>query len=92
MAVKNISKLVVKGREICNYEMVDCLCCMVELFLLLRGKLVTIDDQEIQNLMHNDWNLPVFLTELIQALIPSKKFGASGKYKEEIKVIFHLRN
>ena len=86
MAVKNTSKLVIKGREICYYELDDRLCCMVELFLLLRGKLAVVEDYEIQNLMHNDWNLLVFVKELIQAIIPSKKFGASEKYNEEIKV------
>ena len=59
---------------------------MVELFLLLHGKLVNIDDHEIQNLIHDDWNLQVFVKELIQAIISSKKFGAYGKTTEEIKV------
>lgn len=86
MVVKNALKLVIKGREMCNYELNDRVCCMVELFLLLRGKLATIEDHEIQNLVHNDWNLLVFVKELIQAIIPSKKFGASGKCNEEVKV------
>ena len=59
---------------------------MVELFLLLHGKLVNIDDHEIQNLIHDDWNLQVFVKELIQAIISSKKFGASGRCNEEVKV------
>ena len=90
MAVKNILKLVLKAKEICYHELNDCLCYMVQLFLLLRGKLVTIGDQEIQNLMCNEWNLLVFVNELIQAIIPSKKFGKSGMYNEEIKVNFPI--
>ena len=86
MAVKTALKLVVKGRGVYYYYLNDCLCKIVELFLLLRGKLVAIDDQEIQSLMLNNWDLLIFVRELIQALISSKKFGAYDKCKEEIKV------
>ena len=86
MAVKNALKLVVAERQTCYYHLNDHLCHMVQLFLLLREKLFTVNDQEILLLMHNDWNLMVFVKELIQAMIPSKSFGANGKYNEEIKV------
>ena len=87
MAVKNAYKLVVKGREACFYYYLnDNLCCMIELFLLLREKLSAVDDQEIKSLMSDDWSLLKFVRELIQALISSKKFGDYGKCNEEIKV------
>ena len=84
MAVKNALRLVVKGRGACFLN--DNLCFMVELFLLLREKLSTVDDQEVESLMFNDWSLLTFVRELIQALISSKKFGDYGKCNEEIKV------
>ena len=87
MAVKNALRLVVKGRGACfYYHLNDNLCSMVELFLLLREKLSTVDDQEVESLMFNDWSLLTFVRELIQALISSKKFGDYGKCNEEIKV------
>ena len=87
MAVESALKLVVKGREVYYYYLNDCLCRMVELFLLLRGKLVAVDDKEIQSSMLYDWDLSMFVKKLIQALISSKKFGAYDKYNEEIKVL-----
>ena len=86
MAVKSALKLVKKGRQHCFGYLNVRLCHMVELFLLLRGKLSAIDDQEIKLLMDNDWELYMFVKELIQAIISSKKFGACGKCNEEIKV------
>ena len=86
MAVKSALKLVKKGRQHCYGFLNVRLNRMVELFLLLRGKLPATDDQEIKLLMDNDWELYMFVKELIQAIIPSIKFGAYGKCNEEIKV------
>ena len=87
MAVKNALKLVVAERQACFCQLNDHLCHMVQLFLLLREKLFAIDDHEIQLLMLNDWDLMVFVRELIQAIISSKNFGAFGtRCNEEIKV------
>ena len=91
MAVKNALKLVVKGRGACFYHYLnDSLCCMIELFLLLREKFSAVDDQEIESLMLDDWSLLTFVRELIQALISSKKFGDYGKCNEEIKVCTYV--
>ena len=86
MAVKNTLKLVVAERQACYYNLNDRLCHMVQLFLLLREKLFAGDDQEILLLLLNDWDLVVFVRELIQAIISSKIFGANGRCDEEIKV------
>ena len=87
MAAKSALKLVIKGRGFCHYHLNDRLCYMVELFLVLCGKLTAIDDEEIKILMSKDCNLLVFVREFIQAIIPSKdKFWAYGKNNEEIKV------
>ena len=86
MAVKNALKLVVAERQACNYNLNDRLCHMVQLFLLLREKLFAVNDQEILLLLLNDWDLVVFVRELIQAIISSKTFGADGRCDEEIKV------
>ena len=90
MAVKGALKLVIKGRGLCYYYLNVRLCRMVELFLMLRGKLSAIDDQEIQSLMLNDWDLYTFVKELIQAIISSIKFGAYGRCNEEIKVYRYI--
>ena len=87
MAVKNALNLVVAERQTCFYQLNDCLCHMVQLFLLLREKLlIAVDDHEIKLLMLNDWDLLVFVRELIQAIISSKNFGAYERCNEEIKV------
>ena len=60
---------------------------MIELFLLLRGKLFITDDEEIESLMQDDWDLFTFIRELIQALMSSKAFGGYYKnYHKEIEV------
>ena len=86
MAVKNALKLVVAERQACYYSLSDRLCHMVQLFLLLREKLFAVNDQEILLLLLNDWDLVVFVRELIQAIISSKTFGADRRCDEEIKV------
>ena len=86
MTVNNALKLVVAERQACYYQLNDRLCHMIKLFLLLREKLVAVDDQEILSLMRNDWDLMAFIKGLIQAIISSKNFGGYGKCNEEIKV------
>lgn len=88
MAVKSVLYFIIKRRGFGSYYLNDRLCCTVELFLLLRGKLFAVDDEEIQHLMLNDWNLLLFVKELIWALISSKKFGGDYALKcnEEITV------
>ena len=87
MAVKSALRLVVRGREICQYQKHH-LYCIIELFLLLRGKLFAIDDQEIQSLMLNEWELYSFIQGIIQALMPLKTFGGYQKnYYKEIEVL-----
>ena len=86
MAVKNALKLIVAERQACYYHLNDRLCHMVQLFLLLREKFFGVNDQEILLLLVNDWDLMVFVKELIQAIISSKTFGADRRYNEEIKV------
>ena len=87
MAAKAALKLVVKGRGLCHYHLNNRLCYIIELFLLLCGKLIVIDDQEIKDLMSKENNLLVFVRELIQAIIPSpNKFWVHGKSDEEIQV------
>lgn len=87
MAVKSAFKLVIEGRgSYCNDNLKH-LYYMIELFLLLRGKLFGIDDSEIQTLMLNDWHLHPFIKGFIQALMSSKKFGGfSENYHKEIEV------
>ena len=94
MAIKSAKKLVVKGRGTYGYDnLKNHLCCMIELFLLLRGKLYIVNDEEIESLMLNDWNLYTFIQEFIQALMPSKAFGGYQKqYHKEIKVGRQLVN
>ena len=87
MAVKSALKLVVRGRGLGYYHLNIRLSRMVELFLLLRGKLSATDDHEIEILMLTDWDLCTFVKELIQAIISSKRFGAYGRCNEEIKVL-----
>ena len=87
MAAKGTLKLVIKGRGLCHYHLNNRLCILIELFLLLCGKLFMIDDQEIKRVMSEECNLLVFVRELIQAIIPSRnKFWLHGKNNEEIKV------
>ena len=86
MATKSTKILSIKGREFCHYQMNDRLYHIVELFLLLCGKLIVNDDQEVKLLMSKECNLLVYVKEIIQAIIPSKKFGAFEKSTEEIKV------
>lgn len=89
MAVKSALKLVIKGRGIHpNYNLKKHIYSMIELFLLLRGKLFGVDDKEIRSLMINEWDLHVFIQELIQALMPTTTFGGYQKsYHEEIEVV-----
>ena len=86
MATKCALKLSIKGRGFCHYQINDRLYHIVELFLLLCGKIIANDDQEIELLMSKECNILVYVRELIQAIISSKKFGAYGKTTEEIKV------
>jgi len=88
MAVRSALKLVVKGRDVYNHDnLKNHLCCMIELFLLLLGKLFAIDDQEIQSFIFNEWNLYTFIRELIQSLMSSTTFGGFGNnYHKEIEV------
>jgi len=88
MAVRNALKLVVRGREVYHHDILkNHLCCMIELFLLLRGKLFYIDDQEIQSFIINEWDLCVFIQELILSLMPLKTFGGvENNYHKEVEV------
>ena len=93
MAVKSALCLVIKGRGLYHDDLKNHLYCLVELFLLLRGKLHihSIDDEEIQSLMLNEWNLSAFIQELIQALMPSKEFGGYRKhYRQEIEASSYI--
>ena len=92
MAVKSALYLVIKGREV-YHDLKNHLYFMVELFLLLRGKLHTvIDDEEIQSLMLKEWELSAFIQELIQALMPLKEFGGYRKnYQKEIEVSSYIQ-
>ena len=88
IAVKSALQLVVKGREKYS-ELNDHLYSMVELFLILREKCFVADDEKITALMHKEWHLYAFIQELIQALLPQKSFGGSGKqFTKEIMVCY----
>ena len=86
-AVDSALQLVVKGRQK-HGTLNEQLCIMVELFLLLREKvIVATEDEEISRLLCNKWNLEGFVQELVQALLPQKEFGGSRqKHHEEIVV------
>ena len=87
MAVKSALYLVIRGREVYHDYVKNHLYCMVELFLLIRGKLFDVDDQEIRSLLFNDWNLSAFIEQFIQAIMPLKEFGGYRKdYQKEIQV------
>ena len=91
MAVNSALRLVIKGREMYHNDLKDHFYCMVELFLLLRGKLYAIDDQKIQSLMLNEWDLSAFIQELIQALMPLKEFGGYQRnYQKEIEASSYI--
>lgn len=91
-AVKGALCLVIKVRGMYRENLKNHLFCMVELFLLLRGKLYTVDDQEIQSSMHKEWDLNEFIQELIQALMPSKEFGGYRKnYQKEIEASGYIQ-
>ena len=60
---------------------------IVELALLLIGKLFTVDDKEIISLMETEWNLSTFVREIIIAFTHGLKFGGYlSDYKREIQV------
>ena len=86
MAVRSALCLVIKGRGVYRENLKNHLYCMVKLFLLLRGKLHSIDDEEIQSLMLKEWDLIAFIEEFIQTLMPVKEFGGYRKnYQKEIE-------
>jgi len=71
------------------------MCSMIELVLMMLGKMSSLSDGEIVYLRKTDWNLFEFVTGLIQALSLDVKFGGySGygygaykdDYRKEIKV------
>jgi len=72
------------------------MCSMIELVLMMLGKMSSFSDGEIVCLMKTDWNLFEFVSGLIQALSLDVKFGGySGyggfgpykdDYRKEIKV------
>ena len=86
IAVKSALMLVVRGRQ--TYSgLNDHLCSMIELFLILREKCFVITDEKIASLLHTEWDLYVFLQELIQALLPQKSFGGyNNDFSKEIMV------
>ena len=60
---------------------------MVELVLLLIGKLFTVDDEDITSLMGTKWNLNKFVREIINAFTNGIKFGGfQNDHKKEIQV------
>ena len=64
---------------------------MIELFLILRKNCFVADDEEITSLLSKEWNLHVFIQELIQALLPRKCFGGyNNEFSKEIMVNISL--
>jgi len=63
------------------------ICSMIELVLMLIGKVFAMNDEEILSLMNTEWKLNDFVHELIIALTNGVAFGGSGNdHAKEIKV------
>ena len=85
-ATSSAIALVKEGRQRYTYLNRN-IWIMVELALLLIGKVFTVDDKEVTLLTETDWNLNKFAREIIIAFTHGIKFGGYlNDHKKEIQV------